>query len=256
MDLKNCVAIVTGGASGLGEAVVRNVTDRGGKAAIFDFDVERGQSLANTLGDSAIFCQTDVTNETDVQTSIGKTVKAFGGISVAVNCAGVGTPKKVIDRNGVPMPIDFFTKVIQINLIGTMNVVRLAAVEMVKNQPNADGEKGVIINVASVAAFEGQIGQAAYSASKAGVVGMTLPLAREFADHGIRVNTIAPGIFMTPMVASLPQKAQDSLAQMMPFPKRLGQPVEFAMLAAHIIENPMLNGETIRLDAAIRMAAK
>lgn len=256
MDRKNCVAVVTGGASGLGEAVIKDMVEKGGKAAILDFDVDKGEKLAADLGDSVIFCKTDVTDETSVQAAMESTAKAFGGIHVAVNCAGVGTPKKVIDRDGNPMPIDFFNKVIQINLIGTMNVVRLAAVQMLKNEPNEDGEKGVVINVASVAAFEGQIGQAAYSSSKAGVVGMTLPIAREFADYGIRCNAIAPGIFMTPMVAGLPPKAQEALAKMMPFPKRLGNPSEFAMLVGHIIENSMLNGETIRLDAAIRMAAK
>ena len=256
MEMKDCAAVVTGGASGLGEATVRRVITKGGRAAILDFDADRGERLAAELGRAAIFCKTDVTDEASVQAAMDKTVAAFDGIQVAVNCAGVGTPKKVIGRDGSPIPIDFFNKVIQINLVGTMNVVRLAAVRMLKNAPNADGEKGVVINVASVAAFEGQIGQAAYSASKAGVVGMTLPLAREFADCGIRVNTIAPGIFMTPMVAGLPQKAQAALAGMMPFPKRLGHPSEFAMLAAQIVENPMINGETIRLDAAIRMAAK
>ena len=256
MEIKNCVAVVTGGASGLGEATVRTVIAKGGKAAILDFDADRGEKVAAELGPAAIFCKTDVTDEASVQAAVEKTVAALGGIHVAVNCAGVGTPRKVIGRDGRPMPIDFFNKVIQINLVGTMNVVRLAAVRMLKNAPNADGEKGVVINVASVAAFEGQIGQAAYSASKAGVVGMTLPLAREFADAGIRVNTIAPGIFMTPMLAGLPEKAQAALASMMPFPKRLGRPSEFAMLAAQIVENPMINGETIRLDAAIRMAAK
>ena len=256
MDMNNCVAVVTGGASGLGEAVVRGMVAKGGKASILDFDADRGEKLAAELGDDVIFCKTDVTDESSVQAAMHKTTVAFGAIHVAVNCAGVGTPKKVIDRDGNPMPIEFFNKVIQINLVGTMNVVRLAAVEMLKNTPNEDGEKGVVINVASVAAFEGQIGQAAYSASKAGVVGMTLPLAREFADAGIRFNTIAPGIFMTPMLATLPEKAQKAIAKMMPFPKRLGDPSEFAMLARQIIENPMLNGETIRLDAAIRMAAK
>ena len=256
MDRKNCVAVVTGGASGLGEAVIRDVVAKGGKASILDFDADRGEKIAAELGDAVIFCKTDVTDETSVQAAMDSTVAAFGGIYVAVNCAGVGTPKKVIGRDGNPMPIDFFNKVIQINLVGTMNVVRLAAVQMLKNSPNSDGERGAVINVASVAAFEGQIGQAAYSSSKAGVVGMTLPLAREFADHGIRCNAIAPGIFMTPMVAGLPEKAQEALAKMMPFPKRLGNPSEFAMLVGHIIENPMLNGETIRLDAAIRMAAK
>ena len=256
MNINNCAAVITGGASGLGEAVVRDMVAKGGRVSILDFDVVRGEKLVAEIGDAVIFCKTDVTDEASVQAAMDKTTAAFGAIHVAVNCAGVGTPKKVIDRDGNPMPIEFFNKVIQINLVGTMNVVRLAAIEMLKNTPNGDGEKGVVINVASVAAFEGQIGQAAYSASKAGVVGMTLPLAREFADFGIRFNTIAPGIFMTPMLATLPEKAQEALAKMMPFPKRLGNPSEFAMLAGHIIENPMLNGETIRLDAAIRMAAK
>ena len=256
MDVNNCVAVVTGGASGLGEAVVRGMVVKGGKASILDFDADRGEKLAAELGDDVIFCKTDVTDEPSVQAAMEKTTAAFGAIHVAVNCAGVANPKKVIDRDGNPMPIESFNKVIQINLVGTMNVIRLAAVEMLKNTPNEDGEKGVVINVASVAAFEGQIGQAAYSASKAGIVGMTLPLAREFADEGIRFNTIAPGIFMTPMLAALPEKAQKALAKMMPFPKRLGDPSEFAMLAGQIIENSMLNGETIRLDAAIRMAAK
>ncbi len=256
MKLENSVALVTGGASGLGEAVARRIIEFGGKAAILDFDEERGKQVEAELGPDAIFCITDVTDEISVQKAIDSTISAFGTVNTVINCAGVGTPKKVIDREGNPMPLEFFNKVIQINLVGTMNVIRLAAVSMIKNEPGTDGERGVVINVASVAAFEGQIGQAAYSASKAGVAGMTLPLAREFATHGIRFNTIAPGIFMTPMVAGLPQKAQDALSQMMPFPKRLGNPIEFAMLAQQIIENPILNGETIRLDAAIRMAAK
>ncbi|MBA4367141.1 MAG: 3-hydroxyacyl-CoA dehydrogenase [Desulfobacterium sp.] len=256
MDIRNCVSVITGGASGLGEAMVREMVENGGKVAILDFDTEKGEKLSKKLGDAVIFCMTDVVAETSVQKAIDDTIKAFGAIHIAVNCAGVGTPRKVIDKKGNPMPIDFFTELIQINLVGTMNVIRLSAVQMLKNTPNRDGEKGIVINVASVAAFEGQIGQAAYSASKAGVVGMTLPLAREFADHGIRCNTIAPGIFKTPMIADLPEKAQEALSEMMPFPKRLGKPSEFAMLARQIIENPMINGETIRLDAALRMSAK
>ncbi len=256
MDIQQCTAVVSGGASGLGEAVVRFLTAKGGKAAILDFDSEKGEKLSAELGDSVIFCQTDVTDEVSVQEAIQETVKSFGGIHAAVNCAGVVSPRKVIGKDGSPMPIDFFNKVIQINLIGTMNIIRLSAVEMLKNTPTQDGEKGVFVNVSSAAAFEGQTGQAAYSASKAAIVGMTLPLAREFSDHGIRFATIAPGLFMTPMVSGLPEKAQDALAQMMPFPKRLGKPEEFAMLAGQIIENPMMNGETIRLDAALRMAAK
>lgn len=256
MDIKQCVAVVTGGASGLGEAVIKYITATGGKAAILDFDTDKGEKLSAELGDSVIFCKTDVTDEASVQKAIHDTVKSFGGIHVAVNCAGIVAPRKVIDKHGNPMPIDFFNNVIQVNLIGTMNVIRLTAVEMLKNTPNKNGEKGVVVNVSSAAAFEGQAGQAAYSASKAAVVGMTLPLAREFSDHGIRFGTIAPGLFMTPMVAGLPQKAQDALAQMMPFPKRLGKPEEFARLTGQIIENPMINGETIRLDAALRLAAK
>lgn len=256
MKLNNSVALVTGGASGLGESVVRCIVNNGGRVAILDFDDERGNALAAELGDAVISCKTDVADENSVAAAIEATMNAFGAVNTAVNCAGVGTPRKVIDRDGNPIPIDFFNRVVQINLIGTMNVIRLAAVEMLKNEPDEDGERGVVVNVASVAAFEGQIGQSAYSASKAGVVGMTLPLAREFADHGIRFNTIAPGIFKTPMVAGLPEKAQEALGQMMPFPKRLGKPEEFAMLVQQLMENPVINGETIRLDAAIRMAAK
>ncbi|MDO9262702.1 MAG: 3-hydroxyacyl-CoA dehydrogenase [Desulfosalsimonadaceae bacterium] len=256
MNIQNCVAVITGGASGLGAAVVRDMTANGGKAAIFDFDADNGEKLATELGDAVIFCKTDVADETSVKAAVDQTMSAFGAVHFAVNCAGVASPKKVIDKKGNPMPIDFFNRVLQINLVGTMNVIRLAAVEMCKNAPNDDGEKGVVINVASVAAFEGQVGQAAYSASKAGIVGMALPIAREFADYGIRVNTIAPGIFMTPMMAGLPENTQKSLAQMMPFPKRLGKPEEFAQLVRHIIKNPMINAETIRLDAGLRMAAK
>jgi NAD(P)-dependent dehydrogenase (short-subunit alcohol dehydrogenase family) len=256
MQIKNRVAIVTGGASGLGEAVVRSIVDQEGKAAILDFDDERGKQVAAEMGDDVIFCQTDVADEASVKNAVDQTMEKFGAVHFVINCAGVATPKKIIDKKGDPIPLDSFNRVIQINLIGTINVVRLAAVEMRKNEPNEDGEKGVVINVSSVAAFEGQIGQAAYSASKSAIVGLTLPLAREFADYGIRVNTIAPGIFMTPMMAGLPEKAQQSLAQMMPFPKRLGKPEEFAWLVNHIIENPMINAETIRLDAALRMAAK
>ena len=256
MNIQNCVAVISGGASGLGEAVVRDMVANGGKAAIFDFDADNGEKLAAELGDAVIFCKTDVANGQSVKTAIDKTMTAFGAIHFAVNCAGVASPKKVIDKKGNPIPADFFNRVLQINLVGTINVIRLAAVEMCKNTPNEDGEKGSVINVASVAAFEGQVGQAAYSASKAGIVGMALPIAREFAEYGIRVNTIAPGIFMTPMMAGLPENTQQSLAKMMPFPKRLGKPEEFAQLVRHIIENPMINAEVIRLDAALRMAGK
>jgi 3-hydroxyacyl-CoA dehydrogenase/3-hydroxy-2-methylbutyryl-CoA dehydrogenase len=196
-----------------------------------------------------------VTDAASVQAAIDGTVARFGGLHIAVNCAGVGTPMKVIGKNG-PMAIEKFNFVVQINLIGTMNVMRLAAEKMMNNAPMTDNEKGVVINTASVAAFDGQIGQAAYAASKAAVVGMTLPVAREFADYGIRVMTIAPGLFETPMLVGLPEKAKASLVEMMPFPKRLGYPEEYAMLVEQIVENPMLNGETIRLDACVRLAAK
>ena len=255
MNLKDCVTVVTGGASGLGEATVRIMVEHGGKVAIFDFDEKRGERVSSELGNAVIFCKTDVTDEQSVKAAIDKTIKSFGSIHVAINCAGVGTPAKILGKEG-PMSMDLFNRVVQINLMGTMNVIRFAAEKMVKNTPNEDGEKGIIINTASVAAFEGQVGQAAYSASKAGVVGITLPIAREFADYGIRVAAIAPGLFETPMLAMLPEKAKEALGKMIPFPKRLGKPVEFAMLAQHIIENPMINGEVIRLDGAIRMAAK
>ena len=255
MEIKDSVAVVTGGASGLGEACIRNFLSKGGKVSILDFAEERGQKVASELGDAALFCLTDITKEEDVQAALDKTVEAFGAIHIAVNCAGVGIPAKVLGKEG-PMPMAHFNKVVQINLIGTMNVVRLAAEKMVQNQGNDDGEKGVVINVASVAAFDGQIGQAAYSASKAGVAGMTLPIAREFAEYGIRIMTIAPGIFRTPMLEALPENVQEALGKMVPFPKRLGEPSEFAGLVQHIVENSMLNGEVIRFDGALRMAAK
>jgi len=255
MQIKNSVALVTGGASGLGEACVRNFIAQGGKVSILDFAEDRGRKIAHELGGNVLFCMTDITKEVDVQAAVNQTAETFGAIHIAVNCAGVGVPAKVLGKTG-PMDMEHFNKVIQINLVGTMNVVRLAAGQMVKNQGNADGEKGVVINTASIAAFDGQIGQAAYSASKAGVAGMTLPIAREFAEYGIRVMTIAPGIFGTPMLRGLPENVQESLAKMVPFPKRLGEPLEFAALVQHIVENPMLNGEVIRLDGALRMAAR
>lgn len=255
MEIKNKVALVTGGASGLGEACVRMFINAGAKAAIVDMDTEKGSRLAEELGDNVCFCPADVTDAESTKAAIAKAVQVFGHLQIVVNCAGVGAPAKVLGKDG-PMSLDLFTRVVQINLIGTINVIRLAAEKMVTNEPDAGGEKGVVINTASAAAFEGQIGQAAYSASKAGVVGMTLPIAREFAAYGIRVVTIAPGLFETPMLAALPQKAKAALANMMPFPKRLGYPHEFAQLAGQIVTNPMLNGETIRLDAALRMTAK
>jgi NAD(P)-dependent dehydrogenase (short-subunit alcohol dehydrogenase family) len=255
MNVKDCVAIVTGGASGLGEATVRNVVKLGGRAAIMDIQVERGENLAKELGSNVIFVAGDVTKEADAENVVAKTIAAFGSFNFVVNCAGVANPGKLISKKGV-ITLDFFKKVIDINLNGTFNVLRLGVDKMKDNTPNAEGERGVIINVASVATFDGQIGQAAYSASKAGVWGMCLPIARECADYGIRVMTIAPGVFDTPMVGALPEAAKISLGQMMPFPKRLGKAEEFASLAQEIYENPYLNGECIRIDASVRLAAK
>ncbi len=256
MEIKNGVAVVSGGASGLGEATVRYLLARGARASILDFAQERGEKLADELGKDVLFCKTDVTDGDSVQAAIAKTVEAFGAVHFAVNCAGVAPGAKVLGKEGQPMDIVKFNQAVQINLIGTMNVIRLAAARMNRNTPNADGERGVVINTASIAAFEGQFGQAAYAASKAAVAGMTLPIAREFADYGIRIVTIAPGLFETPMMAGMPSKVYEGLINMTLFPKRLGKPVEFAMLAAQIIENPMLNGETIRLDGGIRMQAR
>ncbi len=256
MDIKDHVVIVTGGASGLGEATVRHFVARGGKAVIADMNTERGEALARELGATAAqFVRCDVSKDADAVAAVKAAQDAFGRVDVVVNCAGIGTPAKAVGKEG-PLPLEQFEKVIRINLVGTFNLIRVAAAAMQAQQPNANGERGVIINTASVAAFDGQIGQPAYAASKAGVVGMTLPLAREFARSGIRVVTIAPGLFLTPMLESLPKEAQDSLGVQVPFPPRLGKPAEYAQLAQSIVENPMLNGETIRLDGAIRMAPK
>jgi 3-hydroxyacyl-CoA dehydrogenase/3-hydroxy-2-methylbutyryl-CoA dehydrogenase len=255
VEMKHCVALVTGGASGLGGATVSTFVEHGGRAVILDRPGSPGEELARKLGDRARFVVADVTKEAEVRDAVARTLDAFGGLHVAVNCAGVGVAAKVMSRRGL-FPLDLFTKCIEVNLIGTFNVIRLAAEAMAKNPPTADGECGVIVNTASVAAFEGQIGQAAYSASKGGVVGMTLPIARELAEHGIRVMTIAPGLFNTPMLAMMPEEGRRELAAQIPFPQRLGEPVEFAALVRAIVENPMLNGTTIRLDGAIRMAPR
>ena len=255
MEIQGKTALVTGGASGLGEATVRTLVKAGGRAVIMDLAKDRGEALAAELGDAAVFCLADVTNEDQVKAAVNRAAEAFGGLDITINCAGIGIPAKVLGKEG-PMPLSHFAKVIEINLIGTFNVIRLASEQIMKSEPNADGERGVIVNTASVAAFEGQIGQASYSASKAGVVGMTLPIAREFARWGIRVNTIAPGLFDTPMLAALPEPVRISLGQQVPFPSRLGRPEEYAALVKHIVENPVINGETIRLDGAIRMQAK
>ncbi len=255
MNIQECKALVTGGASGLGEACIRKLVKVGSRAAILDLDSARGEKLAAESSGSVIFAKTDITREEDVQSAIKRTIESFGGVNALINCAGVGEAAKVLSKKG-PMPLAAFDRLIRINLVGSFNVARLAVAEMVNNKPNEEGEKGVIINTASVAAFDGQIGQPAYAASKAGVVGMTLPMARECAEYGIRVMTIAPGLFDTPMLASLPEAVRDALGKMVPFPCRLGRPDEYASLAVHIIENPMLNGEVIRLDGALRMPAR
>jgi NAD(P)-dependent dehydrogenase (short-subunit alcohol dehydrogenase family) len=223
---------------------------------IADLNSEAGDALANDLGASAKFVKTNVSSEEDVQTAVSAALSSFGDLHGAINCAGIAIATKVLGRDGSPHGLDAFSKVLQVNLIGTFNVIRLAAAAMATAQPNAAGERGVIVNTASVAAFDGQMGQAAYAASKGGIVGMTLPIARDLARYGIRVMTIAPGIFETPMLAGLPEKARLSLGEQVPFPSRLGRPAEYAALVQHIIENEMLNGEVIRLDGAIRMAPR
>ena len=255
MELSGRVAVVTGGASGLGEATVREIVTAGGKAVILDLNEEKGNKLVKELGDQAIFVKVDVTSEEDVHAGLERAIAEFGGVHILVNCAGIALAKKVLGRSGVH-DLASFNKVLQVNVVGTFNAIRLTAEKMAANEPNDEGERGVIINTASVAAFDGQIGQAAYSASKGAVVGMTLPLARDLAPFGIRVVSIAPGVFETPLFAGLPEKAQAALAKMTPFPPRLGKPQEYAKLVRAIVENPMLNGETIRLDGAIRMPPK
>jgi 3-hydroxyacyl-CoA dehydrogenase/3-hydroxy-2-methylbutyryl-CoA dehydrogenase len=255
MNLKGVVAVITGGSSGLGEATAREMAANGAKIAILDLPDSAGAKVAESLGAEAMFVAADVTAGDAVEQAIAKVVERFGAVHVLVNCAGIGRAQRTLTKEG-PASLDVFNKVIQINLVGTFNAIRLAAVQMARNAPNADGERGVIINTASVAAFEGQIGQAAYAASKGGVVGLTLPVARDLASTGIRVCTIAPGTFDTPMLAQLPEAARRALGAQIPFPSRLGKPEEYAKLARHIVENAMLNGETIRLDGALRMAPR
>jgi NAD(P)-dependent dehydrogenase (short-subunit alcohol dehydrogenase family) len=255
MDLKGRTVLVTGGASGLGGATVDMVVAAGGRAVIVDVNDATGQAKAAARGDAVRFVRADVTREDDVQRAVDTAVRDFGALNGVVNAAGIAVAERVLPKEGV-QPLAHFARTIEINLIGTFNVIRLAAVAMSANDPTAGGERGVIVNTASVAAFDGQIGQAAYSASKGGIVGMTLPIAREFARMGIRVMTIAPGTFDTPLLAGLPDAARQSLAQQVPFPSRLGRPEEYAALVRHIFENEMLNGEVIRLDGAIRMAPK
>jgi NAD(P)-dependent dehydrogenase (short-subunit alcohol dehydrogenase family) len=255
MQLNESRAVVTGGASGLGLAVAGRIVRAGGKAALFDVNETQGAAAAASLGDRASFIATDVTDESAVNSAIDRARERMGGLNTAVNCAGIGLPGRLVGKQGA-MAAAFFRKMIEINLVGTVLIAKAAAVVMQQNAANGAGERGVIVMTASVAAFDGQIGQVAYAASKGGIVAMTLPMARELASSGIRVMTVAPGLFATPMMKGLPQEAQDSLAKQTPFPPRLGEPDEYAAMVGHIIENTMLNGETIRLDGAIRMAPR
>ena len=252
MELRSVKAVVTGGASGLGRATAERLIAAGASVALLDRPASAGADAATAMGQRATFTPADVTSADEVSSALQAAGERLGGVNVLVNCAGIGTAMKTFGRSG-PAKLEEFTRVVQVNLIGTFNCIRLAAALMAKNAPGADGERGVVINTASVAAFDGQIGQAAYSASKGGIVGMTLPIARDLAELGIRVVTIAPGIFDTPLLATLSDPVRVSLGKQVPFPSRLGRPPEFAALALHIIENSMLNGETIRLDGAIRM---
>jgi NAD(P)-dependent dehydrogenase (short-subunit alcohol dehydrogenase family) len=255
MLIRNNVVLVTGGASGLGGATAEIIVENGGKVVIADVQESLGQALVQKLGAAnATFVKCDVTSEADGQAAVDAAVR-MGTLVGLVNCAGIGPAAKTVGKDG-PHPLAMFSKVIQVNLIGSFNMIRLAATAMCKNTPNEEGEKGVIVNTASVAAYDGQIGQAAYAASKGGIVGMTLPIARDLARDGVRVVTIAPGLFLTPLLAGMPQEVQDSLGKQVPFPSRLGRPNEYAIMVKHVFTNVMLNGETIRLDGAIRMAPR
>jgi NAD(P)-dependent dehydrogenase (short-subunit alcohol dehydrogenase family) len=255
MEIQSLSVVVTGGASGLGGATVRRLHSAGAKVVIADRNVEVGEALVKELGSNAQFVACDVTDETSLAAAFDQAIATNGRLQAVVSCAGIGSAEKILGRNGVHS-LELFNRVIQVNLNGVFNALRLGAERMSQNEPNAAGERGVIINTASIAAFDGQVGQVAYSASKGAIVGLTLPAARELARHGIRVMTIAPGTFDTPLLAGLPEPARQTLAAQVPFPPRLGDPAEFAMLAQHILENPMLNGETIRLDGALRMGYK
>jgi NAD(P)-dependent dehydrogenase (short-subunit alcohol dehydrogenase family) len=255
MQLRDKVFLITGGGSGLGAAVARRFVGAGASVVLADVNQAAGEAMVAELGAKARFVVTDVTREADGQAAVAEALAVFGHLHGLVNCAGVAPGERVVGREG-PHSLERFARAVSINLVGTFNMIRLAAAAMVKEAPGEDGERGVIINTASVAAYDGQIGQAAYAASKAGVVGLTLPIARELAGQGVRIVTIAPGIFETPMMAGMKQEVQDALGKSVPFPSRLGRPSEFAALAQHICENVMLNGETIRLDGALRMAAR
>lgn len=258
MQIEQHSFLVTGGASGLGEAVVRAIVAKGGKAVIADLNESAGQALVNELGDNARFVRCDITSGDDVQAAVAMAEEEFGGLQGSINCAGIAVVQKLLDRENNPADLDTFSRGVNINLVGSFNVARLVAASIAKRvaakpSDEANTDNGIIINTASIAAFDGQVGQASYASSKAGVVGLTLPLARELARHGIRVMTIAPGVFATPMMQSIPEKAREQLEAGVPYPKRLGAPDEFAKLVAHIIDNAYLNGEVIRLDGAIRM---
>jgi len=255
MEIQGAGAVVTGGASGLGGATARELTAAGARVAILDLPRSKGEEFAKELGGGAIFCPCDVTKADQVEAAVDRAIQSFGSIRMAVNCAGIGWAQRTVTKDG-PHPLEPFQKVLEVNVVGTFNAIRFEADRMSKNPPDADGERGVIVNTASVAAYDGQIGQVAYAASKGAVVGMTLPIARDLASLGIRVVTIAPGLFDTPLLAGLPEPARQALAANIPFPRRLGRPTEYAHLARSIIENGMLNGEVIRLDVAIRMPPK
>ncbi|HYI99145.1 MAG TPA: 3-hydroxyacyl-CoA dehydrogenase [Thermoleophilaceae bacterium] len=255
MKINGIGAFVSGGASGLGEATTRALVAEGARVAIADVNDDKANALAEELGDAAIAVHCDVTSEEETQAAVGAAVEAFGSLRLAVGCAGVGWPEKIVSKRGPHQLLPFET-VVRVNLIGMFNVLRLTAAAMNENEPDAEGERGAVVMTASVAAFDGQIGQVAYSASKGGIVGMTLPAARDLSNRGIRVCTIAPGLFDTPLLAALPEEARQALGAGVPFPQRLGRPAEYAQLAVSIAENPMLNGETIRLDGALRMPPK
>ncbi len=255
MKSKNKVVIVAGGASGLGEATIRWFAGKGNRVVILDLAEEKGRKIARELGDNALFVKASVTEEKEMQAAVNTTIECFGRIDILVTCAGINSQDKVLGKKGVH-PLDTFNNVIQINLVGTFNAIRLVSEQMAKNDPDDEGERGVIVCTSSAAAFEGQIGQVAYSASKGAINSMVLPIAREFASIGIRINAIAPGIFETPLLMALPENVLEALGRTVPFPNRLGRPVEFAQLVDSVVENTMINGEVIRLDGAIRMQAR
>ncbi|MEE8476236.1 MAG: 3-hydroxyacyl-CoA dehydrogenase, partial [Myxococcota bacterium] len=246
MKIEGLGALVTGGASGLGEATARLLADRGADVALLDLPRSKGTEVAKAIGGNAVFVPADVTSEEQVASAVDRAAESFGALHILVNCAGIGSASRTVGKNGAPFDLDVFRRTIEVNLIGTFNVIRLSAARMVANEPAESGERGVIVNTASIAAFEGQIGQAAYSASKGGIVGMTLPIARDLSRHGIRCCTIAPGLFETPLLMGMTPEMREALGASIPFPPRLGQPPEYAALACQIVENPMLNGETIR----------